>query len=67
MQFLEVCALLQIQAPPSAFERTNDQVSRAEHPSVATLGYLAELYCNEDRYNEAEPRYQRAVVILERA
>jgi hypothetical protein len=38
-----------------------------EHPDVATgLHNLAELYCAQRRYDEAEPLFRRALVIGER-
>jgi len=39
-----------------------------DHPSVATsLNNLAELYCFQEKYEEALPLFQRALTILEKA
>jgi tetratricopeptide (TPR) repeat protein len=45
-----------------------EQVLGREHPDVAQgLNNLAELYRVQGRYAEAEPLYQRAIAILEKA
>jgi tetratricopeptide (TPR) repeat protein len=44
-----------------------DQMVGPNHPSVADLNNLAELYRDQGRYAQAEPLYKRAVEIWEKA
>jgi tetratricopeptide (TPR) repeat protein len=38
----------------------------SDHPKVANILHnLADLYCAQERYSEAEPLYQRALTIRE--
>jgi tetratricopeptide (TPR) repeat protein len=48
--------------------KIDEKILSPEHPDVAlSLNNLALLYCDQERYDEAEALYKRVLTILEKA